>query len=149
MHKLLHFQTKPIQFRTIFHGRHQVLQQSHHRFGYRQSPTAGASTYHSGIDIGAPPGSNIIAAFSGTVTYTGFYGAGGFTIMVENGTYTALYCHVSPNFMVNIHDTVLKGQVIAKVGPKNVYGVPGNNYKDSRAETQLMELLLVPTCILA
>ena len=30
-------------------------------FGYRNSPTTGAGTYHSGIDIGAPQGSNIVA----------------------------------------------------------------------------------------
>lgn len=45
-------------------------------FGYRVSPTSGASTYHSGIDIGAPAGSNIISAFSGKVTLTEFKGAG-------------------------------------------------------------------------
>ena len=33
-------------------------------FGYRKSPTTGAGTYHSGIDIGAPQGSNIVAASS-------------------------------------------------------------------------------------
>lgn len=44
-------------------------------FGYRKSPTSGASSYHSGIDIGAPTGSNIVAIFSGTVSYIGFSGA--------------------------------------------------------------------------
>lgn len=33
-------------------------------FGYRKSPTTGAGTYHSGIDIGAPQGSNIVACQS-------------------------------------------------------------------------------------
>lgn len=44
-------------------------------FGYRTAPTSGASSYHSGIDIGAPTGSNIISIFSGKVSYTGFSGA--------------------------------------------------------------------------
>lgn len=44
-------------------------------FGYRKSPTSGASSYHSGIDIGAPTGSNIVSIFSGTVSYIGFSGA--------------------------------------------------------------------------
>ena len=39
-------------------------------FGYRKSPTAGAGSYHSGIDIGAPQGSNIIACES---RYSYFY----------------------------------------------------------------------------
>ena len=44
-------------------------------FGYRNSPTAGASSYHSCIDIGAPTGSNIISIFNGTVSFVGFSGA--------------------------------------------------------------------------
>ena len=101
------------------------------KFGYRRAPTSGASTYHSGIDIAAPTGSNIIATFSGVVSYIGFYGAGGFTVIVKNNNLSAEYCHVSPQFIVYVGQTVNKGQIIAKVGPKNVYGVPNNPYKDS------------------
>ena len=100
-------------------------------FGYRNAPTQGASTYHSGIDIGAPAGSNIIAITSGQVTYTGFYGAGGYTVTVESDNFTISYCHVSPTFLVCVGQYVTKGSVIATVGPKNVYGVPNNPYKDS------------------
>ena len=41
------------------------------------------------------------------------------------------YCHCSPSYIVKKGDKVKKGQVIGEVGPKNVYGVPGNQYKDS------------------
>lgn len=44
-------------------------------FGHRNSPTSGASSYHSGIDIGAPEGSNIISVSSGIVSFIGFSGA--------------------------------------------------------------------------
>ena len=101
------------------------------KFGARTSPTSGASSFHYGIDIGAPTGSNIVAVFSGKVIYTGFYGANGFTVMIENGNYIALYCHVSPSFLVNVNDIVKKGEVIAKVGPKNIYGILNNPYKDN------------------
>lgn len=100
-------------------------------FGYRNAPTQGASTYHSGIDIAAPAGSNIIAITSGTVTYTGFYGAGGFTVTVQTDNFTVSYCHVSPTFLVCKNQYVIKGSVIATVGPKNVYGIPNNPYKDA------------------
>lgn len=100
-------------------------------FGYRNAPTQGASTYHSGIDIAAPVGSNIIAICSGTVTYTGFSGAGGFTITVKSDDFTISYCHVSPTFLIYSGQYVAKGSVIASVGPKNVYGVPNNPYRDS------------------
>lgn len=75
-------------------------------FGYRKAPTGGASTYHSGIDIGAPQGTNIIAIFSGKVTLAEFKGAGGYTITVEQGEFSVSYCHIDPNFIVKVGDYV-------------------------------------------
>jgi len=88
-------------------------------------------SYHSGIDIGAPTGSTIVAVSSGIVTFTGFSGPNGFTVKVENGGYVFTYSHVSPLFLVSPGDYVSTGSTIATVGPKNVYGVPNNPYKDS------------------
>lgn len=87
------------------------------KFGKRNAPTKGASTSHSGIDIAAPTGSNIISVSDGIVTYLGFKGAGGFTLTVENQTYSISYCHISPNFMVNIGDYISKGTIVSKVRP--------------------------------
>lgn len=101
------------------------------KFGYRTSPTTGAGTYHGGIDIGAPSGSNIIASSSGRVSFTDFSGANGFTVKIESGNLTFIYSHVSPNFLVYVGQYVNKGELIAKVGPKNVYGVANNPYRDS------------------
>ena len=53
-------------------------------FGHRTSPTSGASTYHSGIDIPAPEGTNILSICSGIVTFSGWGAGGGYTIVVEN-----------------------------------------------------------------
>ncbi len=103
-------------------------------FGYRKAPASGASTYHGAIDIGAPTGSKIIACFSGKIIYTGFYGANGYSIILENADnpdITATYSHLSPDYIVKKNEYVLKNQVIGYVGPKNVYDVPNNKYKDS------------------
>lgn len=101
-------------------------------FGPRKSPTTGSSSNHQGIDIGAPVGTNILAIQDGIVTSTKFSGAGGYTVIIKHDdTYTSNYCHVDPNFLVYPNQKVYKGQIIAKVGPKNVYGVPNNPYKDS------------------
>lgn len=99
-------------------------------FGYRNSPTAGATNFHGGIDLPAPAGTNIISAISGKVTKTGFMGSGGCSVVVENEQYTVIFHHVSPIFMVQPGDYVSQGQVIAQVGPKNVYGFANNPYTD-------------------
>lgn len=100
-------------------------------YGKRTAPTSGASTFHSGIDIAAPEGTKLVAIADGEVTRTAWGGAGGYTITIASGEYSFSYCHSDPNFMVKVGDKVEKGQVIGKVGPKNVYNVPGNPYRDS------------------
>ena len=45
-------------------------------FGKRTSPTSGASSSHSGIDIPAPPGTKFIAIHDGEITFCQFLGAG-------------------------------------------------------------------------
>ena len=100
-------------------------------FGKRVSPTEGASTYHKGIDIGAPQGTKLIAVTDGTITFAKFLGGGGYTItLTTQDDIKITYCHVSPEFIVNEGQEVIRGEVIGNVGPKNVYGVVGNNYRD-------------------
>ena len=103
-------------------------------FGKRESPTSGASSYHSGIDIPASNGTNIYAVESGTITFASWGVGGGYTIVLELDKYDNIsvsYCHLSPNYIVHRNDYVEKGQLIAHVGPKNVYGINNNPYKDS------------------
>ena len=99
-------------------------------FGKRTSPTAGASSFHKGMDIGAPEGSVLIAATDGIITYTGFLGGGGYTITLSKNNMKITYCHVSPNFIVKEGEKVKRGQIIGQVGPKYVYNVKGNTYTD-------------------
>ena len=56
---------------------------------------------------------------------------GGYTVTIKNDNFSVSYCHVSPTFLVYVGQAVYKGDIIAKVGPKNVYGVPNNPYRDS------------------
>ena len=100
-------------------------------FGYRNSPFTGKTSYHSGIDIGAPQGAKVLSSFSGTVVFIGFSGANGYTIRISNGIFEATYSHLSPNFIIYLNQSVSAGELIAVVGPKNVYGVINNPYKDS------------------
>lgn len=72
-----------------------------------------------------------IAIADGIITFAQFLGAGGYTITLSFGNYKVSYCHCSPIFIVKVGDTIKQGQIIGHVGPKYVYGVPGNQYQDS------------------
>lgn len=52
-------------------GNHNITSQ----FGHRTSPTTGASSFHSGIDIAASENTPIYSCISGKVTFAGFQGA--------------------------------------------------------------------------
>ena len=80
------------------------------RYGYRWGRT------HTGIDIGAPTGTAIKAAASGTVTFSGWKGSLGKLVVIthENGIQT-YYGHCS-QLIASAGDKVSVGQVIAKVG---------------------------------
>ena len=80
------------------------------RFGWR------SSGYHYGIDLAAPLGTDLVAAESGTVTYADWLGAYGYLIRIKhNDEYETYYGHCS-KILVNVGDTVEKGQLIGKVG---------------------------------
>ena len=103
-------------------------------FGKRASPTSGASTYHSGIDIPAPEGTKLYAISDGVVFFSSWGAGGGYTISYELSNHENIkisYCHVSPIMYVSVGDSIKKGQLIGSVGPKNVYGIQNNPYKDS------------------
>lgn len=103
------------------------------KFGNRDAPTEGASTFHSGIDIPAPEGTKLICIMDGEIVSTGWGGGSGYTITIKSidGIYRFSYCHCSPEFIVSVGEQVKKGEVIGKVGPKNVYGITNNPYKDN------------------
>lgn len=89
-------------------------------FGPRVAPTAGASTYHKGVDIDCPSGSSVIAAASGVVTYTGYFGGGGNTVIIDHGNgLTTLYMHLS-SYACSVGQNVSAGQVIAYSGSTGV-----------------------------
>lgn len=89
-------------------------------FGYRNSPTAGASTYHRGIDIGASSGSAIVAAADGVVTFAGYNSASGnYVILSHGGGLFTVYCHCS-SLLVSQGQNVSRGETIAKVGSTGI-----------------------------
>jgi len=85
-------------------------------FGNRTNPINRKPEFHTGIDIGASYGANIVAAEGGRVLSAGWSGGYGNTIIITHGNgLSTLYAHCS-SFASKAGDTVAKGQIIAKVG---------------------------------
>ena len=85
-------------------------------FGDRNSPTAGASSNHKGIDIGAGSGSSIVAAASGTVTVSTYSESAGNYVTIDHGNgFHTVYMHASALY-VKVGQKVSAGQQIAAVG---------------------------------
>jgi uncharacterized repeat protein (TIGR02543 family) len=85
-------------------------------YGERRHPTTNKMSFHYGIDLAAPEGTNIIASSDGIVvesTYSNGYGYY-VTIRHYDGRKTK-YAHCS-ELLVKEGEKVKKGQVIAKVG---------------------------------
>lgn len=85
-------------------------------FGNRAQPTAGASTNHKGIDIGASYGASIVAAASGRVTTAAYSSSAGNYVVISHGNgLSTVYMHCSALY-VSAGQTVSAGQSIAAVG---------------------------------
>ena len=103
-------------------------------FGNRKSPTAGASSYHSGLDIPAPEGTPLYSIARAKVIFASWGAGGGYTITLQLLDYDNIkvsYCHVSPIMYVSYGENIEQNKIIGCVGPKNVYGIKNNPYKDS------------------
>ncbi len=89
-------------------------------FGPRTSPTAGASSYHRGLDIAVAYGTPIVAAGDGTVATASYSSSEGNYVMISHGNrlYT-IYMHCS-RLAVSAGDKVSRGQVIAYVGSTGI-----------------------------
>lgn len=90
-------------------------------FGGRKSPTAGASTYHKGVDLAAPSGTPILAAGSGKVVTATYSSSAGNYIMISHGNrlYLGIYA-LFPDLAVSAGKQVTKGQVIGYVGSTGI-----------------------------
>lgn len=86
-------------------------------FGYRTHPVTGqAYSFHSGIDLPAPSGTEIKAANAGEIIVSTYSSGYGNYVMVDHGGgIVTLYAHMSKR-NANVGDVVVKNQVIGYVG---------------------------------
>ncbi len=85
-------------------------------FGWRVHPIYGTSSFHNGVDIGAPTGTPIRATGSGRIIKASWYGGYGNCIMIDiGGGLSVLYGHLSA-YAVSQGQWVSQGQVVGYVG---------------------------------
>lgn len=89
-------------------------------FGLRQSPTAGASTYHQGIDLGGSAGTPIYASRTGRVTVATYSSSAGYYVSINHGDgFSSIYMHMT-NYVVSAGQTVSAGQLIGYMGSTGI-----------------------------
>jgi len=102
------FLRAPLQYKYISSG-----------FTYRRlHPVLGRYTQHTAIDYAAPTGTPVSATGGGTVTYVGWQGGVGMTVVIRhNEIYSTRYSHLSAYGKgIKIGAKVAQGQIIGYVG---------------------------------
>lgn len=89
-------------------------------FGNRESPTAGASSNHQGVDLAGPEGTPIYASRGGTVTLATFGKSAGYYVTINHGDgYSTVYMHMT-RYVVSKGDKVTGGQLIGYMGSTGI-----------------------------
>ncbi len=84
--------------------------------GMRTHPITGRYQFHYGVDLPAPQGTPILAAFSGEVVFADrFGGLGKVVILYHAGEQVTRYAHMS-KMIVSPGQTVRQGEMIGHVG---------------------------------
>lgn len=84
-------------------------------FGSKQTPV-GTTIYHSGIDLAAESGDDILAAIDGKVTAVGYDNDKGYYVVIANDAGFEVEYNHCKDVYVESGDTVEAGQVVASVG---------------------------------
>lgn len=85
-------------------------------FGYRIHPITGKEDFHTGVDLAAPEGTPVRAAFYGTVLETGSNDINGnYVTVVHSGRVATTYCHLS-RIDVSTGDWLVRGEPLGLVG---------------------------------
>ncbi len=85
-------------------------------YGWRMHPTLGVEKFHNGVDMAAPGGTPILAAYDGEVIASGYNSSMGNYIMINHGGgLITIYMHASALY-VSQGTMVARGEKIAAVG---------------------------------
>ena len=85
-------------------------------FGYRDDPFSGELSFHKGLDMAAPRGTNVIAAEDGIVSVCEYDEVGGWYVVIEHVEQLQTYYGHLSEISVKKGDSVIAGQIIALSG---------------------------------
>lgn len=86
------------------------------QFGPRTNPFTGHPSFHAGIDLGAPVGTEVYAARDGRVAATGFDKVLGNFVRLDHGNgYETVYGHLN-TVLTSLHQEVRSGTLLGRVG---------------------------------
>ena len=89
-------------------------------FGERESPTAGASSNHKGVDLAGPEGTPIYASRTGVVTIATYGRSAGYYVTINHGDgFSSIYMHMT-NYVVKKGQAVSAGQLIGYMGSTGI-----------------------------
>ena len=88
-------------------------------FGYRTSPTAGASSYHQGVDLDTGTGWNVVATRAGTAYTAVGKAAGNYITIDHHDGFKSIYMHLN-GFAISNGTNVSAGQLIGYTGSSGV-----------------------------
>ena len=115
------------------------------KFGMRTHPITGIYKLHSGVDIGAPIGTNFIAVADGIVTKAGYNAAYGNMVMIDHGGgISTLYAHGS-EIMVQEGQTVKQKDIVLKVGSTGYSTGPHAHFEVREYGTPVEPLAYITT----
>lgn len=117
-------------------------------FGRRVHPMTGERSFHRGIDLGAPRGSPIRAAWGGVVAHVGRSKSWGRNVVVQSGAFSVRYAHASA-VVVAQGDVLARGDLLGKVGATGRTTGPHLHLEASRGRRRLRPDFLIATCQVA
>jgi murein DD-endopeptidase MepM/ murein hydrolase activator NlpD len=98
-------------------------------FGMRRHPILGVRKFHHGIDINCDYGTDVRSPGDGKVIVVERRSGFGLVVEIDHGFgYKTIYAHLS-NAMVNVGDSITRGQKIAKSGNSGLSSGPHLHYE--------------------
>jgi murein DD-endopeptidase MepM/ murein hydrolase activator NlpD len=98
-------------------------------YGNRRHPVHDEPRMHTGLDISAPPGSEVTATADGVVSFAGWTEGGGIVVVVEHGHgFRTAYAH-NVKAMVRVGQRVARGEPVAVSGSTGLSTGPHVHYE--------------------